>query len=543
MIIKKQLQPILFPSLAERLTRHALVRPSIAMGIILTQAQFPLFARTVPSDVDNAVPIVKFFRHKLNATHLSILYVNNGYGNAFADDLKLAALTHTPDLMIEEHELSEKANTNPQLVTNVIHEIKDSQFSYIFAALNEEIIDAVMEEAYHQGVAGNGVHNWFFSNSFGDIDDRTFEKNSPLHLAYRGVGRMTVSGGHAGMSSFDTFACNLRTLRSSPPDLDYLASLLPQKNFKNFVNQNGITSKDKNTPFIYEQDFMDPVPKMAERTSPAYEAAVSLGLAACGVVANGLPLTGRNHYEQLVNTSFLGVESDVEFLQSGTRDPNTTLFAIENEVEKEVIVSDENGTMKRMIQFHTVVTEIYARNEFEHLEDYIFSDGSTIIPQNDLIPPEDVDHQYIHTPLKIVAFFMFFIILALSVRCIVWTEKNKTKRVVRASQPLFLRIICIGVIIFASAIVPLNIDDRIATADGCTVSCNFFYWLFFMGFAIMFSALFTKIYRVNQILNNPVKFRRVKVTVKDVIKPMAAIIGGKGWNAILSQGYPQSPAC
>lgn len=41
----------------------------------------------------------------------------------------------------------------------------------------------------------------------------------------------------------------------------------------------------------------------------------------------------------------------------------------------------------------------------------------------------------------------------------------------------------------------------------------------------MFSGLFTKIYRVNQIMNNPVKFRRVKVTVKDVIKPMAAIIG------------------
>ena len=104
-----------------------------------------------------------------------------------------------------------------------------------------------------------------------------------------------------------------------------------------------------------------------------------------------------------------------------------------------------------------------------------------------------------------------------------WTEKNQKQRVVRASQPLFLRVICAGVIIFASAIVPLNIDDRIASIHGCSIACNFYYWLFFMGFSIMFSGLFTKIYRVNQIMNNPVKFRRVKVTVKDVIKPMAAM--------------------
>ena len=41
--------------------------------------QFPLFGRTVPSDVDNAVPIVKFFRFKLNVTHLAVVHVNNGY--------------------------------------------------------------------------------------------------------------------------------------------------------------------------------------------------------------------------------------------------------------------------------------------------------------------------------------------------------------------------------------------------------------------------------------------------------------------------------
>ncbi|MEM7041060.1 MAG: hypothetical protein AAF570_29115, partial [Bacteroidota bacterium] len=305
-------------------------------------AQFPLFGRTVPSDVDNAVPIVKFFRNKLNATHLAVLHVNNGYGNAFADDLKFAAQKHTPDLYIEEHELSE--HPNQQLIEDVIHVIKETKFSYIFAALNDNVIDDVMEEAYRQGVAGNGIHNWFFSNTFSDIDDRYFEKGSPLHKAYTGVGRMQVSGGHTGMASFDTFACNLRTLRSSPPDLDYMASMLPQKEWTNTYDFPGQSRDMSQAPYLYDDDFLNPVPKMADRTSPAYEAAVALGLAACDVVNQGLPLTGENHFEAFKRTTFKGVEAEVAFLnETGTRDPNTTLFAVENEVEAEVEVMNPDG--------------------------------------------------------------------------------------------------------------------------------------------------------------------------------------------------------
>ncbi|CAB9513432.1 Metabotropic glutamate receptor-like protein [Seminavis robusta] len=504
-------------------------------------AQFPLFGRTVPSDVDNAVPIVKWFRDKLGATHLAVVHVNNGYGNAFADDLKLAAQAHAPDLKIEKLELSE--HPNQELIQDTIRNIERTKFSYIFAALNDAVIDSVMLEAYRQGVAGNGIHNWFFSNTFGDIDDRFFEPGSPLHLAYRGVGRLQVSGGHQGMRSFDTFACNLRTLRSSPPDLDYLASLLPQKeymqkNTEEYITLDTVTANNglnmqrhsHRMPYIYEDDFMDPVPKMADRTSPAYEAAIALGLSACDVVANGLPLTGKHHFEQFTKTEFMGVESQVKFAhETGTRDPDTTLFAVENEVEEMVRMNvkvDANGTTewRELVQFHAVVTDVYSHGEWEHLEDYVFSDLSTNI-QSDLTPPPPVEHHYVDTPLKIVAGFMFAFILLLAIRCAWWTEKNKTTRVVRASQPLFLRVIIAGIVIFASAIIPMNIDDRIASHEGCTIACNFFYWLMFLGFSIMFSGLFTKIYRVNQILNNPVKFRRVKVTVRDVIKPMAAIIG------------------
>ena len=481
--------------------------------------QYPLFARTVPSDVDNAVPIVKFFRSNLNATHVAVLHVNNAYGNAFVEDLKLTAIEHTPDLVFEDHQIAEEPTE--EILKDTIAAIDVSKFAYIFAVLEDFMVDDVMTEAYNQGIVGDGFHNWFFSNSFGDIDDRLFEKDSPLYHAYKGVGRLQVSGGHPGMRSFDTFACSLRTLKSSTPDLTMLASTFPQKTYKDH-DGNRLNYEEGSVPYLFDENFMDPVPKMADRTSPAYEAAIALGLSACNVVTKGLPLSGDNHFRELVTTSFRGVESDVAFHNyTGTRDPSTTLFAVENEVvgEHETIIGNTT-----YVQFHTTVSDIYQEGHWEHLEDYIFSDGTSMI-RPDLMPPDDVIHHYIHTPLKIVAVTMALFVIAMAVRFMLWTERNQDKRVVKASQPLFLRIICVGAIIFASTIIPLNIDDRIASIQGCSIACNFDTWLLFLGFAVMFSALFTKTYRVNKIMNNPQKFRRVKVRVKDVIKPMAAIIG------------------
>lgn len=57
-------------------------------------------------------------------------------------------------------------------------------------------------------------------------------------------------------------------------------------------------------------------------------------------------------------------------------------------------------------------------------------------------------------------------------------------------------------------------DDKHYSERGCSIACMAVPWLISVGFVTMFSALFSKVWRVNQIFNNPNRFRRIKVTEK-----------------------------
>ena len=82
--------------------------------------------------------------------------------------------------------------------------------------------------------------------------------------------------------------------------------------------------------------------------------------------------------------------------------------------------------------------------------------------------------------------------------------------------------ICAGTLLMGISIVLLSIDDQVATKQSCTIVCILCPWFFVNGFVIAFTALLVKTRRINKILNQP--FRRVKVTIFDVIKIMLLFI-------------------
>jgi len=116
------------------------------------------------------------------------------------------------------------------------------------------------------------------------------------------------------------------------------------------------------------------------------------------------------------------------------------------------------------------------------------------------------------------------LICIFSIGFTVWTYWNRKTPIVRASQPFFLYVICIGTIIMGSAIIPISIDDGIASIEECSLACMFSPWLISYGFVIAFSALFSKTWRINQIFHHP-KCRRITITVKDVIVPFLILLG------------------
>lgn len=104
-----------------------------------------------------------------------------------------------------------------------------------------------------------------------------------------------------------------------------------------------------------------------------------------------------------------------------------------------------------------------------------------------------------------------------------WSYKKRLSPVVKASQPLFLVLICLGVFILASSIFPMAIDDGFASVEACDKACMAIPWLISMGWSILFAALYAKLRRVNLVVRNALAFRSIKVSEKDVMLPFAVL--------------------
>jgi hypothetical protein len=96
--------------------------------------------------------------------------------------------------------------------------------------------------------------------------------------------------------------------------------------------------------------------------------------------------------------------------------------------------------------------------------------------------------------LKYIGNACFTAVAFVAISCTLWTLNHRKGTVVRASQPsFFLVMTAAGVIIMASALIPLSMDDDgqdigEARAKGICMSIP---WLIFVGFAVTFSALFS----------------------------------------------------
>lgn len=90
------------------------------------------------------------------------------------------------------------------------------------------------------------------------------------------------------------------------------------------------------------------------------------------------------------------------------------------------------------------------------------------------------------------------IIMLMSIAWGIWTVLNRKKRVVKASQPFFLIMLCIGTFLIASSIIPTSFQEPMSI-ETLNAGCMLFPWLVCLGFVTAFSALFTKNGRINAV--------------------------------------------
>ena len=139
------------------------------------------------------------------------------------------------------------------------------------------------------------------------------------------------------------------------------------------------------------------------------------------------------------------------------------------------------------------------------------------------------------TGVQLVVLILSGLSMAMAVGFSVWTFVNRKGRVVTASQPFFLYMICLGVFVLSLASAPLAIKESSNIDDFMhEIACNAKVWLYAIGYSVFLSALEAKLDRINRIMRSSSRCVRIKVTVCDTVTHMIALVGCKCFQLIPS---------
>jgi hypothetical protein len=252
-----------------------------------------------------------------------------------------------------------------------------------------------------------------------------------------------------GNAPYETFIDGLRQMKESPEIMDFMESILPRHDYVPPVvefseldinPQSYDTDQLNSAELIRQSEFLNPLKDM--RVQFLYEATVLLGLSACAAASDDLFLDGSDLFQQIVSTPFQGISGMVKLdPETGSRLPNSTAYAMQNFVEQEA--PDGNASN---IVFQAVLSDVYYDGYWDEIQPFVFNDGSTtFVPAKLWMDTAEVLHY--STGVRATALTLCGISILLSLCCMGWTFVNRNTRIIRASQPFFLYIICVGTII------------------------------------------------------------------------------------------------
>jgi len=459
---------------------------------------FPYFGRLIPTNDQYAIPLLQYVQDQLGVQHLCVIHIQNDTGNSYAQGIVREASTRNMEIQL----VGFPPKPSPEDIQIAINEVKSTRLRYVFAIVSGEEFEPLLLEAYDQGIAGNGDYAWMVSN-FGApqklLLGQNFTEESPLRKASVGLITFSVRGSLPGIGRYEEFVESWKEL-ANPIDTDYLQTKVPQYD----------TKDDRQV--VFDNSVFEDISLF---TPLVYDTTIALGLAACRAAsnANHTSFTGEEQYQALLQTSFEGASGVVSLdPQTGSREASSALFVLSNFVPAEV------GRNRTVSSFQENQVAYYYNGTWIEERTMTFNDGTNIAPKS--LPEDPIDYNYIGTGLRVAGLVMAGIIILLSLSFSIWTFAHRKSRVVRASQGIFLHLICFGTFLLGTSLIVESFDDEIVSSSFLNVSCMLSIWLASLGWCCAFCALFTKVMRVNKIFQNP-RFSRVQVTVCDVMKPMA----------------------
>mmetsp|Transcript_29715 Transcript_29715/g.52156 ORF Transcript_29715/g.52156 Transcript_29715/m.52156 type:complete len:809 (-) Transcript_29715:304-2730(-) len=125
----------------------------------------------------------------------------------------------------------------------------------------------------------------------------------------------------------------------------------------------------------------------------------------------------------------------------------------------------------------------------------------------------DENYNYLPTFVSIMGTTVFSINVLTATLCAIWVFVNRKEKVVLASQPDFLYLVCLGCLISSVPLLFIGRDDQHYSSTTLTNMCQATVWFYSVGFALSITSLMAKTMRV-KILMIDVAKKQTKNTAR-----------------------------
>jgi len=452
------------------------------------RADFPTLARTITSSQDFGFAIANFVqRDVLKRDFLAIIYDVTDYGEQFEDPLEDAEdfLGYST---ITEHIIEGNRDT---IVDSLTTTVEDGYHSILLATDRLAVLDDVAQVAEELGMLGEDYF-WMISGDMitpAMLPSVSYPVDSPTDKLLRGAAVFTHYDPFVYLGE-DGFLSAWRQQK------DTVAATINEINPLNKI----ILS---DTQGYFETH------NPTEYASFLYDSIMLTGISACNAQRKSLKGVNATHVDEVFETEFHGASGYVQFSLSENsselvkghlngRDISGVMYGMYNVRPTKV--------SNNMQFYEFVLTHIYSNETQVPSEmpipgswtpvngtEFLFFDG-TPTPPSPL--KTTINFNFLSQSIHILGLCLMTIALLVSIGSATWVFVFREYRLVKASQPEFLYLLCLGSTMVGLSLFFISWDeDKGVSQEQLSRYCSVFPWLFVIGYQVMYLALFFKVSR------------------------------------------------
>lgn len=500
--------------------------------------RYPTFGRTVPSVGSDAYALVDYLVDNLNCTHFGVLLdLDADFSSAYITTFQEAAADRGVTVQVSPY-------VGKKFSEAALKQLKASKYKYIYAQIQTNDFVDIMMSATNLGITGEDYF-WLFSE--GDLfsDPTTKEPiEYPQNIARAVSGSALIEStfgvGLEGNRGWDAMRQAWEETLTTPEAQQYFDSKMPDevRSMSNYADLSNLSTI-----------------RIGHYAHLMFDAFMALALASCDAETGTTSdvFDTRELYASFLKSNFDGAYGMTQInKKTGSRDYRTVPYTLSNVlVDSSLSETDFSDPSQLTAPFPmggdggdkppenaTITFSLTRTHNFVHSHKgsgghegmimstswvaiegvpFLYSDGTTKPPL--FLPPLEVyqieDYAYI------TGFVLSSICLSLAIGFGIWTSVRRKSKVVRASQPIFLGMLCAGAFVLASTMIPLSLADF--PEETLAQLCTSVPWLFSTGMVTSLSALISKTLRVYRVASSSTKHKRITVKPQHVLRPFVLL--------------------